>query len=78
MVLMMRQISSEYPLFAGMNDAFKLVMTASSTTGIIDIEATDNSAAVYYDLQGRKVVNPTESGVYIVRNGSDVKKLIVK
>ena len=78
MVLMMRQISSEYPLFAGMNDAFKLVMTASSTTGITDIEATDNSAAVYYDLQGRKVVTPTESGVYIVRNGSDVKKLIVK
>lgn len=78
MVLMMREITSPYPLFAGMNDSFKLVMTSSSTSGIADIESSETSAAVYYDLQGRKVNTPTESGVYIVRHGSKVEKLIIK
>ncbi len=79
MVLMMRQITSPYPLFAGYNGAFKLVMTAAEPTGIADIETADSSApAVYFDLQGRKVANPTESGIYIVRKGSSVEKLLVR
>lgn len=45
----------------------------------VDNIAIDNDAdapATYYDLQGRPVANPT-SGLYIVRKGNTVKKVIL-
>lgn len=44
-----------------------------NTTGIKYLETTDNAKNVYYDLQGRKVLNPTK-GLYI-NNG---KKVVIK
>lgn len=43
------------------------------TTGITTLESSSEESD-YYDLQGRRVVNPTEKGIYI-KNG---KKIMVK
>lgn len=49
-----------------------LKLTVADTTGVESVE-TENGEAVYYDLQGRKVNNPTK-GIYIqVCNGKTVK-----
>lgn len=55
--------------------SFVLEFEDGSTTGIETIESSKNSTedGVYYDLQGRRVENPTR-GVYIV-NG---KKVVIK
>ena len=55
--------------------SFVLEFEDGSTTGIETIETSKNSTedGVYYDLQGRRVENPTR-GVYIV-NG---KKVVIK
>lgn len=46
--------------------------------GVDGIESDDaNLPAEYYNLQGVKVVNPTE-GIYIVRRGSKVSKEIIR
>lgn len=37
-----------------------------------------NAPVEYFNLQGVKVANPTEGGIYIRRQGSDVKKIYVK
>lgn len=42
------------------------------TTGIRN--ANDNSNAELYDLQGRRVKNPTAAGVYVTKGGKRVKK----
>lgn len=48
----------------------------SHTTGIGEIEADDNNAPVeYYNLQGVRVANP-ENGLYIMRQGDKVVKVI--
>ncbi|MCR4601955.1 MAG: hypothetical protein K5683_00290 [Prevotella sp.] len=45
-----------------------------NTTGILLIESRETDADCWYDLQGRRVANPSKSGLYI-RNG---KKVLVK
>lgn len=46
-------------------------------SGIADIEASDNAAPVYFNLQGVRVAN-AENGLYIVKQGSKVSKVLVK
>ncbi len=53
---------------------------AGEPSGISDIvvdEAAANGPAVYYNLQGVRVVNP-ENGIYIVRRGDKVSKELVR
>ena len=49
-----------------------------NTTGIENV-AVDNAAAAaeYFDLNGRRVSNPA-AGIYILRQGSNVSKILVK
>ncbi len=49
-----------------------------NTTGIENV-AVDNAAAPaeYFDLNGRRVANPA-AGIYILRQGSNVSKVLVK
>lgn len=48
-----------------------------NTSGIESIEAADNTEAVYYNLNGVRVDNPT-SGLYIKRQGNTAVKVLVK
>ena len=41
------------------------------TTGIEDTVAEDAQAEEYYDLQGRRVKNPTK-GIYVTKSGKKV------
>ncbi len=53
-----------------------MVVKKSSSTGIESI-ATDAAPAEYFNLQGQRIANPT-SGLYIMRQGKEVKKVLVK
>ena len=46
-------------------------------TGIGSIVPTVNTPTEYFDLQGRKVRNP-QSGLYILRQGDKVSKVLVR
>ena len=46
------------------------------TSGINDVEMTDNTAAEYYDLQGRRL-NAPQKGVNIVKRGKKTTKMLM-
>lgn len=46
-------------------------------SAVANVEVEENAPAVYYNLQGQKVENPS-NGVYIVRQGKTAKKVMVK
>ena len=52
-----------------------MTILVDATTGIESIEAENNAPAVYYNLQGIKVANP-ENGIYIVKQGNKVTKVV--
>lgn len=59
-------------------DLKNMTVTLSGTTGIGDIEAgAEDAEAVYYNMQGVRVDNPS-AGLYIVVRGDKVTKEIVR
>ena len=52
----------------------ELVISPTGSTAIRDIVSEDNNPGVLYDMQGRRVAEPSQPGIY-VRNG---KKIVVK
>lgn len=59
-------------------DPEKMTVTASSTTGVADVEVA-NGSAVYYNLQGVKVARENAApGLYIVRQNGKATKVLVK
>ena len=46
-------------------------------SGVEAIDAADNVAPVYYNLQGVRVQNPA-NGVYIVKRGNKVSKVFIR
>lgn len=48
-------------------------LTFTTGSGINAIDS-DNASAVYYNLQGVRVANPTEGNIYIVKKGAKVSK----
>ncbi|MDE5828562.1 MAG: Ig-like domain-containing protein [Duncaniella sp.] len=55
-----------------------LTKVDDSSTGIESVEAAPTEApAVYYNLQGQRVDNPS-AGLYIKVSGNDVRKVVVK
>lgn len=57
-------------------EALTLSVTAGEA-GIDSVIAEENAAPVYYNLHGVKVANP-ENGIYVVRQGNKVSKILVK
>lgn len=55
---------------------FKLEVL-TGTEAVEGIEATENAAPEYYNLQGVRVANPTE-GIYVVREGNKVSKKVIR
>lgn len=48
-------------------------------TGVEAVLGDDTlESAKIFDLQGRCVENPTKEGVYIIRNGNSIKKVVIK
>ena len=63
------------------DNRFTLKFINSAVTGIGSIEKTTTSDTYIYTLDGRTVGNDTntlKSGVYVVRNGKKVQKVVVK
>lgn len=52
-------------------------MTVSAATAIDAIEADNNVEAVYYNLQGQRVINPAQGALYIRVNGDKAEKVIL-
>ena len=49
---------------------------ASASTAIPGIDSDDSMPAEYFNLQGMKIANPVAGQIYIMRNGSTVKKIV--
>ena len=58
---------------------FSIEDLVNEFNGIEEIGLTDSveGDAVYFDMQGRQVVNP-ENGIYIKRVGSKATKVVVR
>lgn len=52
-------------------NAVRSILFGGPTTGIENTVATDSEKEEYYDLQGRRVMNP-EKGIYITKSGKKV------
>jgi len=70
--------SSNQRLESKRKEVSKITFEGLSTSGEMGIEEqkseTSNANAIYYDLQGRRICNPTGKGIY-VKNG---KKMVIK
>ena len=53
------------------------VQVSSESVGVESIEADENVAPVYYNLQGVEVAYP-QNGLYIVKRGNKVTKQLIK
>ncbi len=61
------------------NEATSLYVTEFATaTGIADITVDENAAVEYFNLQGIRVAQPEQGGIYIRRQGNSVSKVLVK
>ncbi len=49
----------------------------AGASGVANVEIDGNAPAVYYDLQGRKVANPSK-GLYIINRGGKVTKEVIR
>lgn len=58
-------------------DGIYFITPGEGQNAIENITVDGNEAAVYFNLQGQRVANPTAGQVYIVKAGKDVKKVIL-
>ena len=54
------------------------VVEYKKSTGIADITVDENAAVEYFNLQGIRVAQPEQGGIYIRRQGNSVSKVLVK
>lgn len=76
--LMMRQITSEYPMFANYNDAFKVVMHKSAGVNDIMTDTDTNAPVEFFNLQGVRVNNPVAGNLYLRRQAGKTTKVVVR
>lgn len=58
---------------------YKAEIDNKNVTGVEDVIAEgEGGEAVYYNLQGIRVENPSAAGVYVRVQGKDVKKVVIK
>lgn len=50
----------------------KAYITVTGTTGIKEIDSSDSTPTIYYDLEGRKIQNPVKGHLYITNKGKKV------
>ena len=54
-----------------------LCVEVSKTDGVKSLN-DENSAVEYYNLQGVKVANPQQGGLYIIRKGNTTTKAVIR
>ncbi len=57
---------------------FHLSSFPAAPAGVEAVEADNNAPATYFDLQGRPVAGQLSNGLYIVRQGAKVSKIVVR
>ena len=55
--------------------SFELTIRQGTENNAVEVVGVDAKGAVYYDLSGRRVVNP-EKGIYIKKNGNKSEKVV--
>lgn len=65
-----------YTLKFNLND-WTLNVTPTGSTGVVDIVTDVNAPVEYYNLQGVRVYDPA-GGLYLVRKGGKVSKVMIK
>ncbi len=63
--------------FAGLVIQYIKVVAAGDITGISDVRAIDNTPVKIYNLSGVSVKN-ARAGIYIIKQGAEVKRVIMK
>ena len=53
-------------------------LNIASLAGVNEVSSNNASSKEYYSLQGVRITSPASGSIVIERNGSDVKKIIVK
>ena len=72
-------MADSYDLKVDLNNNTVQIIKNAFTTGVEDIAVDGaNAAAVYFNLQGVRVVNPTAGQLLIKKEGSNVSKVLVK
>ena len=64
-----------FRLTNGLHKDGELEFLKGQVNGIAGVEADNNGEVEYYNLQGVRVANP-ENGLFIMRHGSEVKKIV--
>ncbi len=64
-------------LVKGMAVTITKIVLEKSTDGISELESDNDGTCIYFNLQGVQVENPT-SGLYIMKCGKTIKKVLVK
>lgn len=68
-----------YKAYAVVKGATYYDMTGGTVTGVEDVLADgENGEAVYYNMQGMRIAEPTTAGVYFRVVGKEVTKFVVK
>lgn len=68
-----------YKAYAVIKGATYYDMTGGTVTGVEDVLADgENGEAVYYNMQGMRIAEPTTAGVYFRVVGKEVTKFVVK
>lgn len=72
-----KQGVNDLKTLAGNDTHIELTHGDPDSVGIESIISNENAPAVYYNLNGTRVANPTK-GIYLRSNGSKVEKVVVK
>ena len=71
-------LSGEYDVrFDANTGELTLTPASGNPTAVENIAAEPDASVEYYNMQGIRVANP-ENGLYIVKHGNKVSKVIVK
>lgn len=73
-----KELSVRVPTASYSPASYELTVKKSMSTGIEDLYSEQENDKVLYDLQGRIMTGNVVPGVYILKSGKDVKKVIIR
>jgi len=73
-----KELGENVAMPAGGHEVYYREIAIGETLGIDSIKTGNDYAEEWYNLQGMRVANPTEPGIYIRRKGSDTEKILIR